>query len=40
MGLWTLRAPIRVDGARPPGNGRAAPQVGEDSARLRAEFGL
>lgn len=40
MGLWTLRAPIRVDGARPPGNGRGAPQVGEHSARLRAEFGL
>jgi crotonobetainyl-CoA:carnitine CoA-transferase CaiB-like acyl-CoA transferase len=40
VGLTTLRAPLRIDGARPAGNGRAAPQVGADSERLRAEFGL
>jgi crotonobetainyl-CoA:carnitine CoA-transferase CaiB-like acyl-CoA transferase len=38
--LTTLRAPLRFDGERPAGNGRAAPQVGADSDRLRAEFGL
>jgi crotonobetainyl-CoA:carnitine CoA-transferase CaiB-like acyl-CoA transferase len=38
--LRTLRAPLRIDGARPPGNGHAAPLVGEHSARLREEFGL
>jgi CoA:oxalate CoA-transferase len=40
VALRTLRAPLRVDGVRPMGNGRAAPRVGADSARIRAEFGL
>jgi crotonobetainyl-CoA:carnitine CoA-transferase CaiB-like acyl-CoA transferase len=40
VALCTLRAPLRIDGVRLPGNGAAAPQVGADSARLRAEFGL
>jgi crotonobetainyl-CoA:carnitine CoA-transferase CaiB-like acyl-CoA transferase len=40
IALHTLRAPLRFDGARPPGNGRAAPEVGADTARLRKEFGL
>jgi crotonobetainyl-CoA:carnitine CoA-transferase CaiB-like acyl-CoA transferase len=38
--LSALRGPLRIDGLRPPGNGRAAPAVGADSARIRAEFGL
>ncbi len=38
--LSALRGPLRIDGHRPPGNGRAAPAVGADSARIRAEFGL
>jgi crotonobetainyl-CoA:carnitine CoA-transferase CaiB-like acyl-CoA transferase len=38
--LRTLRAPLRIDGKRLPGSRRAAPQVGEHSARLRRDFGL
>jgi crotonobetainyl-CoA:carnitine CoA-transferase CaiB-like acyl-CoA transferase len=38
--LSALRGPLRIDGQRLPGNGRAAPAVGADSAGIRAEFGL
>lgn len=38
--LSALRGPLRIDGLRPPGNGRAAPTVGADSQRIRAEFDL
>lgn len=38
--LRTLRAPLRFEGARPTGNGRAAPLVGQHTSRLREEFGL
>ena len=39
VSITTTRSPIRVDGARPPLS-RAAPTVGEQSAAIRAEFGL
>jgi crotonobetainyl-CoA:carnitine CoA-transferase CaiB-like acyl-CoA transferase len=38
--LRTLCAPLRIDGGRLPGNGRAAPLVGEHTARLIEEFAL
>jgi crotonobetainyl-CoA:carnitine CoA-transferase CaiB-like acyl-CoA transferase len=38
--LRTLRVPLRFEGARPTGKVRAAPLVGEHTARLREEFGL
>jgi len=38
--LSALRGPLRFDGRRSAGNGRAAPAIGADSARIRAEFGL
>lgn len=37
--ILTTRSPIRVDGVRPKFD-RAAPRVGEHSAKIRAEFGL
>ena len=37
VAIGTTRCPIRVDGIRPNG-GRAAPLVGEHTARIRAEF--
>ncbi len=38
--LSALRGPLRFDSRRPRGNGRAAPTIGADSARIKAEFGL
>lgn len=37
VSIGTTRCPVRVDGQRPLG-GRAAPRVGEHTAKLRAEF--
>ncbi|SLN62726.1 CaiB/BaiF CoA transferase family protein [Roseisalinus antarcticus] len=37
--IETTRSPLTIDGKR-PGGGRAAPQVGEHSDAIRAEFGL
>ncbi|MDP2118845.1 MAG: CoA transferase, partial [Hoeflea sp.] len=39
LSLLTTRSPLRVNGARPKST-RAAPRVGENSAAIRAEFGL
>ena len=39
VSILTTRSPLRVDGTRAQ-VGRAAPQVGEQSARIREEFGL
>ncbi|MDP3525697.1 MAG: CoA transferase, partial [Hoeflea sp.] len=39
VSILTTRSPIRVNGARPKST-RAAPRVGENSAAIRAEFGL
>ena len=39
VSIGTTRCPVRVNGERPKG-GRAAPLVGEHTARIRAEFAL
>lgn len=39
VSITTTRAPLRIDGIRPR-TGRAAPLIGEQSAAIRAEFGL
>jgi crotonobetainyl-CoA:carnitine CoA-transferase CaiB-like acyl-CoA transferase len=39
VSLATTRLPLRLDGRR-PATPRAAPRIGEDSTRIRAEFGL
>ncbi|MEQ1952027.1 CaiB/BaiF CoA-transferase family protein [Mesorhizobium sp. CN2-181] len=39
VSILTTRSPLRVDGVRPKVD-RAAPLVGEHSAKIRAEFGL
>ena len=39
VAIRTTRSPLRVDGARPQTR-RAAPRIGEQSAAIRAEFGL
>jgi len=39
VSITTTRAPLRIDGVRPQ-TGRAAPLIGEQSAAIRAEFGL
>lgn len=39
VSLDTTRAPLVIDGVRPRA-ARAAPRIGEDSARIRREFGL
>lgn len=39
VSILTTRSPIRIDGQRPRTE-RAAPLIGEQSARIRAEFGL
>ena len=39
VSILTTRSPLRVNGARPRVS-RAAPQIGEHSAAIRAEFGL
>ena len=39
VALRTTRAPLRIDGVRPD-CAAAAPQVGADSAAIRAEFGI
>ncbi len=39
VSILTTRSPLRIDGERPR-TGRAAPLIGEQSARIRAEFGL
>jgi CoA:oxalate CoA-transferase len=39
VSIVTTRAPLRIDGHRPAGP-RAAPRVGEHSARVRADFDL
>ena len=39
VSILTTRSPLRINGAR-PASGHAAPQIGAQSAALRAEFGL
>jgi CoA:oxalate CoA-transferase len=39
VSILTTRSPLRIDGVRPQFS-RAAPKVGEQSATIRAEFGL
>ena len=39
VSILTTRSPIRIDGQRPR-TARAAPLIGEQSASIRAEFGL
>ena len=39
VSILTTRAPLRIDGQRPLSH-RAAPQVGDNSRQIRAEFGL
>ncbi len=39
VSILTTRSPLRVDGVRTKVD-RAAPRIGEHSARIRAEFGL
>jgi crotonobetainyl-CoA:carnitine CoA-transferase CaiB-like acyl-CoA transferase len=39
VSILTTRSPIRIDGQRPR-TARAAPLIGEQSARIRTEFGL
>jgi len=39
VAITTTRAPLRIDGRRPR-TSRAAPLIGEQSAAIRAEFGL
>ncbi len=39
VSITTTRAPLRIDGARPR-TSRAAPLIGEQSAKIRQEFGL
>ncbi len=39
VSIHTTRSPLRIDGVRPTFD-RAAPRIGEQSAAIRAEFGL
>ena len=39
VSILTTRAPLRINGVR-PSTTRAAPKIGDASARIRAEFGL
>ena len=39
VSITTTRAPLRIDGRRPQ-TSRAAPLIGEQSAKIRKEFGL
>lgn len=39
ISVWTTRSPMRIDG-RPIKSRKGAPHVGEDTAKIRAEFNL